>query len=389
MKKKLDVLLVARPDQSLSIYHALNKDTNLTYKFIVFKVFPKWVKKIVRLKKMVTLGKNVIICYKLSIINICKYYLQLKCAQNWDETTVLDKKAGKQLSKTDVKIIHYWPEFGNSEILKYKEKHLNVFTIADIHMPYPLIVFQEMIPVYEKYGIDPYKTELYTLSKEHKDLLNGENTILVPSKYVEDTYRRVYPNIKCYTLSYGITRSKYYTKKNGPVKNFVYAGRISLEKGSDLLLEYFANHAEVNLHIYGSIVNDQKHLFQKYTNLKNIIFHGHVPKVELQKELSQYDVGIHLSRFDAYSLAVGEMIGVGLPVIVSDKTGSKDDVEKYGWGVVTSLNYDDIEKNIKQLSDINNYKKYITSIYNYTNDQYLNYGDKVVAFYKDIIKHGE
>ena len=82
MKKKLDVLLVARPDQSLNIYHALNHDANLTYRFIVFKVFPKWVKKIVRLKKMVTLGKNVIICYKLSIINICKYYLHLKCAQN-------------------------------------------------------------------------------------------------------------------------------------------------------------------------------------------------------------------------------------------------------------------------------------------------------------------
>lgn len=389
MKKKLDVLLVARPDHSLSIYHALNKDVNLTFKFIVFKVFPKWVKKIVRLKKMVTLGKNVIICYKLSIINICKYFLHLNFAQNWDETTVLDKRAGKLLSKTDVKLIHYWPEFGNSEILKYKDKYPNVFTIADIHMPYPSIVFQEMIPVYEKYGIDPYRTELYILSKEHKDLLNGEDTILVPSKYVEDTYRRVYPNIKCYTLSYGITRSNYYTKKNGPVKNFVYAGRISLEKGSDLLFEYFANHPEVNLHIYGSIVNEQKHLFQKYINLKNIIFHGHVPKVELQKELSQYDAGIHLSRFDAYSLAVGEMIGVGLPVIVSDKTGNKDDVEKFGWGVVTSLNSKDIERKIRQLTDINSYEKYIDSICNYVNNNHLNYGDKAVAFYKKILKYGE
>lgn len=256
-------------------------------------------------------------------------------------------------------------------------------------MPYPSIVFQEMIPVYEKYGIDPYRTELYILSKEHKDLLNGEDTILVPSKYVEDTYRRVYPNIKCYTLSYGITRSNYYTKKNGPVKNFVYAGRISLEKGSDLLFEYFANHPEVNLHIYGSIVNEQKHLFQKYINLKNIIFHGHVPKVELQKELSQYDAGIHLSRFDAYSLAVGEMIGVGLPVIVSDKTGNKDDVEKFGWGVVTSLNSKDIERKIRQLTDINSYEKYIDSICNYVNNNYLNYGDKAVAFYKKILKYGE
>ena len=386
---KIDVLLVARPDHSLDIYNALDKDASLNFKFVTFKVFPRWIKRIFPLKKMVSLGRNVIINYRLSIINICKYTLNLKIANNWAETNILDGCISNILKNNDIQIIHYWPEYGNLEILKYKHNHHSVITIADVHMPHPSIVFSDMKLVYEKYGIDPYKTELYTLSKEHKDLLNGENTILVPSKYVEDTYRRVYPNIKCYTLSYGITRSKYYTKKNGPVKNFVYAGRISLEKGSDLLLEYFANHTEVNLHIYGSIVNDQKHLFQKYRDLKNVIFHGHVPKVELQKELSQYDVGIHLSRFDAYSLAIGEMIGVGLPVIVSDKTGNKDDVEKYSWGIVTSLNYDDIEKNIKQLSEINNYEKYVSSIYNYINNEYLNYGDRTVAFYKDIIKHEE
>ena len=386
---KIDVLLVARPDHSLDIYNALDKDASLNFKFVTFKVFPRWIKRIFPLKKMVSLGRNVIINYRLSIINICKYTLNLKIANNWAETNILDGCISNILKNNDIQIIHYWPEYGNLEILKYKHNHHSVITIADVHMPHPSIVFSDMKLVYEKYGIDPYKTELYTLSKEHKDLLNGENTILVPSKYVEDTYRRVYPNIKCYTLSYGITRSKYYTKKNGPVKNFVYAGRISLEKGSDLLLEYFANHTEVNLHIYGSIVNDQKHLFQKYRDLKNIIFHGHVPKVELQKELSQYDVGIHLSRFDAYSLAIGEMIGVGLPVIVSDKTGNKDDVEKYSWGIVTSLNYDDIEKNIKQLSEIKNYKKYVSSIYNYINNEYLNYGDRAVGFYKDIIKHEE
>lgn len=386
---KIDVLLVARPDHSLDIYNALDKDASLNFKFVTFKVFPRWIKRIFPLKKMVSLGRNVIINYRLSIINICKYTLNLKIANNWAETNILDGCISNILKNNDIQIIHYWPEYGNLEILKYKHNHHSVITIADVHMPHPSIVFSDMKLVYEKYGIDPYKTELYTLSKEHKDLLNGENTILVPSKYVEDTYRRVYPNIKCYTLSYGITRSKYYTKKNGPVKNFVYAGRISLEKGSDLLLEYFANHTEVNLHIYGSIVNDQKHLFQKYRDLKNVIFHGHVPKVELQKELSQYDVGIHLSRFDAYSLAIGEMIGVGLPVIVSDKTGNKDDVEKYSWGIVTSLNYDDIEKNIKQLSEIKNYKKYVSSIYNYINNEYLNYGDRAVGFYKDIIKHEE
>lgn len=383
MKNNLDVLLVARPDHSLSIYQALLKSNYLDFKFITFKVFPRFVKRILHSKKMVSLSKNVIVSYKLSIINICKYTLNLRIAQNWNENDILNSLAGKLLKHNDAKIIHYWPEYGNSEILRYKKSHPDAVTLADIHMPYPMVVFQQMIPIYERNGIDPQTTNLYILTQQHKDLLNGENSILVPSEFVADTYRSVFSDLKIHTVSYGITPSSYYSKKQGPVKQFVYAGRVSLEKGGDLLLEYFANHPEFRLHIYGSIDKDQSAIFKRYEDLQNIVFHGQVPKVELQKEMSKYDVGIHLSRFDAYSLAVGEMIGVGLPVIVSCNTGNKDDVVKYNFGCVTDLNLDSVSWAIQTM--VNNYSVYTDSISDYLLNKYTSYGDSMVNFYKKIL----
>lgn len=384
MKRKLDVLLVARPDHSLGIYQALLKSNHLDFRFITFKVFPRWIKRLLSNKKMVSLSRNVIVSYKLSIINICKYTLNLGIAQKWSESDILNKLAGKLLKHNDARIIHYWPEYGNSEILRYKKNHPDAVTLADIHMPHPTVVFQQMIPIYERYGIDPYSTYLYVLTQHHKDLLNGENSILVPSEFVADTYRSLFSGLKIHTVSYGITPSSYYSRKQGPVKQFVYAGRVSLEKGGDLLLEYFANHPEYILNVYGSMDKDQSAIFEKYESSQNIIFHGQVPKIDLQKEMSKYDVGIHLSRFDAYSLAVGEMIGVGLPVIVSCNTGNKDDVVKYNFGCVTDLNPESVSLAIQTMID--NYNAYIDSISDYLKTQYMSYGDAMVEFYGKLIK---
>lgn len=40
MKKKLDVLLVARPDHSMQIYKALCNQEKISFRYITFKVVP-------------------------------------------------------------------------------------------------------------------------------------------------------------------------------------------------------------------------------------------------------------------------------------------------------------------------------------------------------------
>lgn len=384
----LDILLVARPDHSLQIYNSLLKQSELSFRFVTFKVFPECVKKLFRMKKMVAISKNVTISYRLTFVNVLKYNYHI--GMQLREDRYLSKKAGSILKKCEFKMIHYWPEYGNDEILEYKKFHPEVLTFADIHMPHPAKVYDEMIPVYENYGINPESTSLYTLKKAHNDLLRGEKNLLVPSSYVADTYKALFPGLNCKIVPYGVTKYQHYKKKEvKEVRNFVYAGRISLEKGSDLLLSFFKNHPKLTIHLFGSIDTQQKDIFDCYSKCDNIIFHGQVAKAELQSMMTQYDVGIHLSRFDAFSLAVGEMTGAGLPVIVSTSTGNKDEVMNHSVGYVCKLTPEDVEEAILKITNLDNYSQLIDNIDYYLIEGYKSYGDRMIEFYKDFCAKNE
>lgn len=386
MKKQIDVLLVARPDHSMQIYNSILKQDRLKFIFLSFKIFPEWLKRLTKMKKMTTVSKNAICSWRLTFIDLCRYKFKFKFAQNWDETHIFDVNLKRIFRKQDVKLIHYWPEYGDTEILKYATRHPGVLAIADIHMPHPVAVYETMKPIYDQYGIDPKTTQLYVMSQKQHRLAERASDILVPSSYVADTYREVYTNKKYHIISYGISISTSYEKRvRSVIKEFVYAGRISLEKGSDLLLYFFSTHPDLNIHLYGGVIKGQEAIFDKYRTYDNIIFHGSVPKIELQEHLKRYDVGIHLSRFDAYSLAVGEMIGSGLPVIVSSNTGNKDDILELGVGEVTELDVFNIELSIASICDVSNYNRYSDNIDKFINSHPLDYGHKMLSFYNDKI----
>ena len=384
MQNNIDVLLVARPDHSMQIYQALLKQNRISYIFLTYKVFPDWLNKLFHFKKMTTVSKNAICSWKLTFINLCRFKFKFHFAQKWDETTAFNRNLKSIFNNNDVKLIHYWPEYGDVEILKYANLHPGVRVFADIHMPHPVAVYETMKPIYQKYGIDPETTQLALMAKERCDFAGNVTDILVPSSYVADTYKTIYKEKNYHVVSYGITVSESYEKHSyEKITEFVYVGRISLEKGSDLLLEYFSTHPEYNIHLYGGIIDGQKQVFEPYKNYKNIIFHGFVPKVEIQKHIKHYHVGIHLSRFDAYSLAVGERIGCGLPVIVSDHTGNMDDVRNEQFGIVTSLDLQEIGEAIQTITKPDIYNLFQESINSYIIKNEKTYADNIIEFYKE------
>ena len=386
MKNNLDILIVARPDHSMQIYRALLAQNELKYLYLTFKVFPRWVKSLTGIKKITTVTKNAICSWRLTFINLCRFKLRLRFAQKWDETRVFDSKLRRIFKKNEVRIIHYWPEYGDAEIQKYIKTHEDVRVFADIHMPYPSAVFESMKPIYKKFGIDPDSTHLAIMAKEQSDNATNASDILVPSSYVADTYKSIYAGKRFHIVSYGISVCDSYKKRHFDlITDFVYAGRISLEKGSDLLLDYFSSHQEYNLHLFGGIVPDQESIFQHYRRCENIFFHGSVPKIDLPKYLMKYHVGIHLSRFDAYSLAVGEMIGCGLPVIVSDHTGIMDDIRDNCLGLITSLTIDKISECVKKITDPEVYNRIQNNIESFIGNSNKQYADKMIEFYQNML----
>lgn len=130
----------------------------------------------------------------------------------------------------------------------------------------------------------------------------------------------------------------------------------------------------------------QEKIFEQYFSASNIYYHGTVSKEELRAEIVKCDVGIHLSRFDAYSLAVGEIIGCGLPVIVSDKTGIKDEVADKGFGLVTSLDIENIRMSIDTMIKLDFYERCIENIDRYILSNPKTFGEMMVNEYNKFLE---
>ena len=386
MKKQKDILIVARPDHSLQIYDSLCKQSELSFDFVCFKVVPKWIKHLFHSKKLVAVGQNSHISIWTTFINTCIYRWHLRIAKNWTEDNIMTNKVRRLLKKNDYKIIHHWPTYDYKVIDCYRSTNSRVVTLADIHMPCAAVVFSEMKEVYESHGLDISKSQLNSFSKQINNIILKEPTLIVPSSYVADTFKKLYPNKTYVIVPYGIHNTQFFIRRNRrTIRSFVYAGTISLEKGCDLLLDCFQNMSGFVLHVYGKIMPGQEKVFKKYVNSNNIVLHGHMPREEMLSQMKDYDCGIHISRFDAYSLAVGEMIGCGLPVIVSDKTGNKDDVSKYGLGMVVGLSVEEVENAVKAVSTLQTYNSIVDNIDAFIRNYHMAYGTRMINKYKEII----
>lgn len=383
------MLILARPDHSFSIYEALNKQREITFLYATFGLYSKMFS-FLGVKKMRFVNGNTRIFKLFTLLHILHY--KLKLTKRFEETKLFNQYSKAVLKSVTPQIIHYWPNFSSGSIDVYKTLNPSVITIADAYMPNPIVILDEMKTVYKRYGKKFNNKYLENYASRFLKTLDSADFIAVPSSYMEDTYKVSFPHKKYIQLPYGITISPSYSYKikKSKITKFVYVGGISLEKGVDIILKYFSNHAtDKELHLFGSINSAQNDIFSVYQGIKNIVFHGSVSKQELFEQFQFMDVGIHSSRFDAYSLAVGEEVGSGLPVIVSDHTGIKDDVDKNGWGVIYETeNLQSLDNAVEFITNLKNYNKIQANIDRYIRSgSSIDYGENVISVYKGLLKN--
>lgn len=388
-KKNIDLLLSARPDHSMQIYKALLNQKEMSFLYNTFKYLPRWTEKIVHNKRAHFKDGFVSNSYLMTIHNYLSYNMGWKFLINIPEQKIFEHHLNNVLKNYSPRLIHYWPIYCYEAVAKYKETHPNVTSIAEIYMLNSQYILDNVEPIMIEYGLE---RNLDYIKKEQilfEKIMRLEDNFMVPSQLVADSYLKYFPNKHFTVMPFGITISPLYKKKgvldiNRPFR-FVYCGTISVEKGCDILCKWIRDHDGYEVHLFGSIKASEKSIFDEYSNCQKIHFMGHVAKNELQSKLQQYDAGIHLSRFDAYSLAVGEMTGIGLPLLVSDQTGNKDDVLNHELGLVTSLDVDSITNAIYKISDSNIYSRIVDNIDKYIASSPVGYGDAMVRKYKEMI----
>ncbi|MDU4940937.1 MAG: glycosyltransferase [Mixta calida] len=121
---------------------------------------------------------------------------------------------------------------------------------------------------------------------------------------------------------------------------YLYVGRLAPEKNLSLLIDVF-NETRETLFIVGS-GPDSDVLQKKAKN--NITFLGYVNNRELETHYRQCDVFILPSLAEPWGLVIEEALSLGLPVIISDRVGCKEDLVKENGIVFEATSKDSLKK---------------------------------------------
>ena len=163
--------------------------------------------------------------------------------------------------------------------------------------------------------------------------------IVVPSFHTKRTFtQRGFQDHKVHVLNYGVETHLFQpARKTDGTFRVLYTGQIAYRKGIQYLLEAFTKLKLPNaeLLLVGGIDPAFQSVLARYEG-----HFTHIPKLPRHDLLSQYgrsSVYVLPSLADAYPISVLEALASGLPVIISENTGSKDIVRDGEHGFIVPI----------------------------------------------------
>lgn len=127
------------------------------------------------------------------------------------------------------------------------------------------------------------------------------------------------------------------TAKEDDAFRVIYAGGMSLQKGTHYLLEAFSSLKLKNaeLLLVGSLSDEMRPFFKKYEGAYRWV--GHIPQPELYKYYSQGSVFVMPSLQEGFAVVQLQAMACGLPLICTTNTGGEDVVEEGKSGYVVPI----------------------------------------------------
>jgi len=188
----------------------------------------------------------------------------------------------------------------------------------------PIAPGEYALRISQQFGISFLKTRQNKIELDHAAYERAD-VIVAPSKFVADELLAVgVKNEKIRIIEFGVDIKSQFPirniKKNSGDIDFVFVGNVNRRKGVDLLVSAWDNADFKNdrLHLCGRVFPEIKpYLTSKHGG--NILTPGFINPFDY---LQQCDVFVFPSWLEGSAKAVYEAMACGLPVIVTDSSGS-------------------------------------------------------------------
>ena len=248
---------------------------------------------------------------------------------------LFDYMASRSIPESSV--IHFVNSLGL--ITARHSKRWGAKVICDCRQEHPL--FHEDVLKDEAKRLGVVATCVQNLSYRDKVLREFElaDHIIVPSGHAKRTFlARGFHQDKVHVLNYGVESDLFYPGRNTTgIFRVLYVGQITYRKGIQYLLEAFTtlNLSGAELVLVGAIDPAFRPILARYEGRFT-----HVPKlarVDLFKQYGLSSIYVLPSLADAYPLTVLEALASGLPVIISENTGTADIVRDGEHGFIVPI----------------------------------------------------
>jgi len=208
-----------------------------------------------------------------------------------------------------------------------RARALGATIVCDVRQEHPYFQKRVLQAEYEKLGL-PLSIAGHSFESKVLAEFQIADYFIVPSGYARDTFvAEGYPRERIFVAPYGVDlRHFHITPKEDSRFRVLFAGQITIRKGIFDLLEAFGalRIPGAELLLIGSIDPAIVHLLKPYRHLFRHL--PPVPKTELHRYYSNSSVMVLPSLADAFPLVVAEAMACGLPVIISENTGTAEAV---------------------------------------------------------------
>ena len=244
----------------------------------------------------------------------------------------------QNINKFDIIHMHNFRTYQNIIVHKFAQKH-KIPYVLQAHGAVPRIIEKKglkyLFDIFFGYKILRDTSKVIALTKteaeQYKKMGVDENKIeIVPNGIDLSEYENLPDK--------GVFRNKYGIKSNEKI--VLYLGRIHRIKGIDLLVEAFSDlldkMEDVKLVIVGFDDGFLSTLKAQIEDLKignRILFTGPLYEMDKLEAYVDADVYVLSSVYETFPITVLEAYACGTPVIVTDRCGISDIVEKIGFVV--------------------------------------------------------
>jgi len=246
-------------------------------------------------------------------------YLRRAGYYSWVKDNLFDALARRYIPPCD--IFHAWGNYALASIPHARRHGAGV--VIERGSTHPN--FQNTI-LSEEFARQGIKTECAHPQIIEKGLREIElaDRVIIPSQFVYRTFiENGISDEKLTVVPYGFNPGDFSPgKKNDDVFRVLFVGNIGIQKGVHYLLDAWERLAlpDAELIFIGKVEEWMQPLMQKHA--RRITLKGHVRHEELKHEYAQASVFILPSLQEGSALVTYEAMACGLPLIVSENTGS-------------------------------------------------------------------